>query len=99
MKNPHGVEPTRFMKKKESQYAIECHPKLGPIFGSFSWAFYFDLHIDDKCNKEYSCYIDNNGTNAHECHPEYQSSLFVGTAGSDECNRFSVLDYEVFTPE
>ena len=32
MKNPHGVEPTRFMKRKESEYAIKCDPEYGPFF-------------------------------------------------------------------
>ena len=85
------------MKKKESQYAIKCDSYYGPIFGYTSWFNYFDLHIDDKCNKEYSCYIDNNGTKAYECHPEYKSSLFVGTDGPDYRNFFTVLDYEVYT--
>ena len=88
MKNPHGVEPTRFMKRKESEYAIRCNSYYGPIFGNP------DISIGYYCFN--SCYIDNNGTRGYECHPEYKSSLFVNTAGPDECNRFSVLDYEVF---
>ena len=85
------------MKKEDSQYAIECNPYYGPIFGNTSWiSSYFDLHIGVNCNREYSCFIDNNGTNAYECHPEYRSSLFVGTDGPDERNYFTVLDYEVF---
>ncbi len=92
MKNPHGVEPTRFMKRREIQYAIERNSKCGPTF------FYYgsDICIDDKCNKEYNCYIHNDGTNTYEYHPQYKNSLFVGTAGPDETNYFSVLDYEVF---
>ena len=90
MKNPHGVEPTRFMKKEDSQYAIECHPYYGPRFGNP------DISIYHNCTEENSCYIHNDGTKAYECDPEYQSSLFVGTAGPDETNYFSVLDYEVF---
>ena len=92
MKNDHGVEPTRFMKKEDSQYAIECNPYYGPIFGYYG----SDIFIDDNCNEENSCHIDNDGFNAYECHPEYQSSLFVGHTGPKKLNYFTVLDYEVF---
>ena len=81
LKNPHGVEPTRFMKKVNSQYAIECNPKYGPTFGS----------------EENSCYIEDNGKNAYNCHPQHKKSLFVGTDGPDYRNFFTVLDYEVYT--
>ena len=91
MKNPHGVEPTRFMKKEKSGYAIKCDSISGPIFGSF------DICIDDKNTEENSYYIGNNGKGGYECHPEYKSSLFVNTAEPDEQNNFSVLDYEVYT--
>ncbi len=89
MKNAHGVEPTRYMKRKESDKAIRCRQDCGPIFGN-------DIHIGDHCNKEYYCFIENDGTNAYECHPEYKFSLFVNTAGTDKVNPFKVLDYEVF---
>ncbi len=89
MKNAHGVEPTRFMKRKESRNTIRCVTGWGPQFG-------YDICINKICNEENSCWIINNGTKNYECHPEYKSSLFVNTAGSDEYNRFSVLDYEVF---
>ena len=92
MKNPYGVEPTPFMKRKDSQYAIECNPYYGPIFGYYG----SDIFIDDNCNEENSCHIDNDGTNTYECHPEYQSSLFVGHTGPKKLNYFTVLDYEVF---
>ena len=46
MKNAHGVEPTRYMKREESEYAIECSPDYGPIFGDC------DIVIADNCNKE-----------------------------------------------
>ena len=95
MKNPHGVEPTRFMKRKESEHAIYCHPYCGPIFGN-NWSNY-DICISDNCNEENRCWIDNDGTHGYECHPQYKSSLFVNTAGPDEENRFSILDYEVYT--
>ena len=88
MKNPHGVEPTRFMKRIESRYAIICNSISGPLF-------HIDvcIHLGNYLNDSF---INNNGTNAYECHPEYKSSLFVNTAGSDKANKFSVLDYEVF---
>ena len=94
MKNPHGVEPTRFMKRKGSEYAIECYPYDGPTYGSM-WNI--DLFIGDHCNEENSCYIYNDGTHGYECHPGYKSSLFVNTAGPNEKNNFSILDYEVYT--
>ena len=90
MKNPHGVEPTRYMKRKESEHAIEHDRWSGPIFG------YDDIHIGEICNEKDSCSINNDDTFGYECHPEYKKSLFVNTAGVDEENRFSVLDYEVF---
>ena len=90
MKNPHGVEPTRYMKRKESKYAIECNPRYGPIFGD-------DICINDKCNKLIFCWIGNDGTNGYECHLQYKSSLFVNTNKPENTNRFSVLDYEVYT--
>ncbi len=88
MKNDHGVEPTRYMKRKESDYAIRCRLSNGPMFG-------FDIVISDDNFTENSCYIYHE-IHAYECHPEYKSSLFVNTAGPDEENRFSVMDYEVF---
>ena len=91
MKNPHGVEPTRFMKREESDKAIYCNDYYGPIFGNS------DIDIGYNCTKENSCYIHNDGTHGYECHPEYKSSLFVNTAGPNEINNFSVLDYEVYT--
>ncbi len=94
MKNPHGVEPTRFMKRNESWYAIKCDPPEGPTFCSDFWNnnFFIGYH----CNEENSCYIHNDGKHGYECHPEYKSSLFVNTAGPYEYNYFSVLDYEVY---
>ena len=93
MKNAHGVEPTRFMKREESDCASECSPYFGPTFGKYNG----DLMIGGHCNEENSSSIHNDGTHAYECHPEYKSSLFVNTAGPDEKNNFSVLDYEVYT--
>ena len=94
MKNPHGVEPTRFMKREESNRAIYCHSVYGPTFGDI---YHSDMHIDDYCSFEDSCSLYNEGTKGYECHPQYKSSLFVNTAGPDEENIFSVLDYEVYT--
>ena len=89
MKNPHGVEPTRYMKRKESRYAIRCHKNCGPRFGN-------DICISDNCNNGDNCYIQNDGTNGYDCHKEKKKALFVNTAGYDEENKFSVSDYEVF---
>ena len=89
MKNAYGVEPTRYMKRKESSSAIDCDSNCGPIFGD-------DIYIGDNCNEKDRCAIHNNGFIGYECHPEYKSSLFVNTAGSDNENEFSVLDYEIF---
>ena len=33
MKNPYEVEPTQYLKKKDSKTAICCNPGNGPIFG------------------------------------------------------------------
>ena len=93
MKNDYGVEPTRYMKRQESTWAIECRQDCGPTFGSMHNG---DLIIGHHCCKDNSCSIYNDGTNAYECHPEYKSSLFVNTAGPDKENKFSVLDYEVY---
>ena len=90
MKNPHGVEPTRFMKRKESKYAIKCDFHCGPIFGD-------DIIFLNQIFKENSYFIHNNGEGAYEYHPEYKSSLFVNTAGPDVKNLFTVLDFEVYT--
>ena len=93
MKNPHGVEPTRFMKRKESSSAIKCIPEYGPIFGN---DYDSDIRIGDKCNTENSCRINNDGIRGYEYDHKYKMSLFVNTAGTNEENKFSVLDYEVF---
>ena len=86
MKNPHGVEPTRFMNRRGSQYVIECYPSFGSSF--------CDIKIYDNCNE------DNNSINdcftKYEYHLQYRSSLFVNTAGPNDANMFSVLDYEVY---
>ena len=57
LKNPHGVKPTRFMKRKESDKAIVRDLKYGPIFGNG-----FDIYIGSLCNKEDGCSINSDGT-------------------------------------
>ena len=89
MKNPHGIEPTRYMKIEESKYAIYCNSGRGPVFGD-------DIFISNKCNEKNVCYIDNTETRGYKYHPQYKSSLFVNTAEPSEKNYFTVLDYEVF---
>ena len=94
MKNDYGVEPTRYMKRIESEHAILCDSHNGPSFSSMHNG---DLFIGDHCNEDNSCSIYNDGTHIYECHLEYKSSLYVNTAGPDNENKFSVLDYEVFS--
>ena len=93
LKNPYGVEPTRFMKKKENSCAIYCDPNYGPIFGNER----SDISIADNCTKEDSCSINNPSNLQYECHPIYKSSLFVKTNDPENVNRFTVLDYEVYS--
>ena len=97
MKNPHGVEPTRYMKRKESKWAIGCYSEYGPVFSTCALNRDDDIIIVDKCNEEDSCFIKNDGNSGYECHQDHKSSLFVNTAGPNERNYFSVLDYEVYT--
>ncbi len=82
------------MKREERRRGIYCDSYCGPTFGDL--CDYTDICIRDNCNEKDSCYIKNDGTNGYECHPQYKKSLFVNTAGVDERNEFSVLDYEVF---
>ena len=95
MKNPYGVEPTRFMKRKGSNKAIRCSPNCGPMFydGKSVGA---DLYISNNCNNNNNSYINNDGTRGYDCHPEYKMSLFVHTNDPDKKNQFYVSDYEVF---
>ena len=85
------------MKREECDRVIVCTPECGPVFGNINDVSNADIFIKNKCNKENSCYINNNGNNAYNCHPEYKSSLFVDSNEPDESNLFSVEDYEVFT--
>ena len=103
MKNPHGVEPTRFMKRRESWGAIKCEPNCGPLFYGEDCS-YQTISIGNNCNEENSCCIWNNGFREYDCHPQYKSSLYVNTneynkKDDENIIHFSVLDYEVFTPE
>ena len=94
LKNPHGVEPTRFVKREESEYAIRCNLEYGPIFCGNECP---DICIYGYFNEENNCWIENDGNGGYDCHPQYKSSLFVNTAGPNNDNYFSVLDYEVYT--
>ncbi len=81
------------MKKKESKTAIRCNPCYGPLFGNKSP----DIFIADNCNGENSCWINSSSAFQYDCHPQYKSSLYVGTNEYNNINSFSVLDYEVYT--
>ena len=78
------------MKREDSDRAINCDPRTGPIFGR-------DIGIRDNCNKNggWTCY--GNSDSSYECNNSLKQSLFVNTAGPNEKNYFSVLDYEVFS--
>ena len=71
MKNPHGLEPTQFMRRNDSRYSIDCYPDYGPTFGG-------DICIRDQCNEGNSCYIENNGTHV------YPTKLFYCDPGHSE---------------
>ena len=45
LKNPHKVEPTRFMKREESKNALLCTHLFGPCFGKMG------LCVSYECNK------------------------------------------------
>ena len=80
------------MKKKYRYRAIACYPGYGPIFGSGR-----DKGICDNCNKNggWTCY--GNRDSSYECNNSLKQSLFVNTAGPNEQNDFSVLDYELYS--
>ena len=95
MKNPHGVEPTRYMKERNN-VDFQCDT-LYNRRNLYNFHLSSDLeNIDDIFINEKKCMIRNDGKHGYECHPEYKSSLFVNTAGPDEENKFTVLDYEVY---
>ena len=91
------------MRNTETWGAIKCEPDCGPLFYGKDCS-YQTISIGNNCNKENSCYIWNNGFWGYDGHPQYKSSLYVNTNEynkKDDENKihFSVLDYEVFTPE
>ena len=80
------------MKREGSIWTIQCSSDYGPIFCR-------DIYIHDNCNKENSCWIQNDGTNRFEYDSQYKRSIFVNTNKYDNETRFSVLDYEVYCIE
>ena len=94
LKNPHGVPPTRYMKRRESSYSLECAAEYGPDFCNTG---YSDLLIcKDRIRVE--CFIANNGTNGFECHPKYKVALFASDSqhSNEPTIYVSFLDYEVY---
>ena len=89
MKNLHGIEPTRFIKKNDNN-AIYCDPSYGPFFGSGA-----DICIYDNCNEKGG--YTNYGYGSYECSSPLKCSLFMGTVGPNPTKYFKVSDYEVFT--
>ena len=87
MKNPHRVEPTRYMKREENDCAY--------VKGDYGPIFCHNIYIDDNCNEENSCWIGND-INVYEYDSQYNKSLFVNTDECDGKKYFSLLDYEVF---
>ena len=81
------------MKKKEYNSAIYCDLNGGPVFGND----HPDICIADNCNEENSCFINNSYNLQYGYHSIYRSSLFVNTDGRNLPNRFTVLDYEVYS--
>ena len=75
------------MKRKQSQYAIQCNYNNGPIFGN---QYGSDISIECNNNK-CTCSINNNCNYAYDCNSKYQSLLFTNS------NSIEILDYEVFT--
>ena len=92
LKNPHGVEPTRYMKRKRSKNAINCNLRNGPTFGAMSP----DIYISNYCSAVDSCWISSSSCLQYECHPNHKSSLYVNTGEPDNQNKFTVMDYEVY---
>ena len=93
MKNRHGIEPTRFLKKKYNNRAIYCYVDRGPVFGSGH-----DIWIGNNCNRDKGGWTNfGNSESSYKCNSPLKSSLFVNTAGPDQWNYFKVSDYEVFT--
>ena len=87
MKNPHGVEPTRFMKRKESKVAISCSPNHFPIFCTENNDDIFFACIKDYCGSIfYNMYYQ-----AYDYDPKYKSLLFTKSTIDQP------LSLEVFT--
>ena len=95
LKNPHKVPPTRFMKRKESEYSIYCECFNGPIFGGADFDS-DELHIDNTCHEGANNYVYCPQHSVYEFHPEYKSSFFVDTGSRDEHNPYDIMDFEVF---
>ena len=94
LKNPHGVDPTRFMKLETSECTLKCEDFNGPTFCSSGHS---DLLISGS-NEKVNCILANNGTNGFECHPEYKVELYAEIyQSSNELDAtLPVLDYEVY---
>ena len=92
MKNPHGVEPTRFMKRKESKVAIFCGQTYFPIFGGV-----FGLDIIFDCIKDYcSSVFFNKYYQTYECDPKYKSLLFTNSTIEQPITlEVFTIDYQV----
>ena len=82
------------MKREDRHSAITCYYGYGPIFGSGR-----DICIRDNCNKNGGLTCYGNSNSSYKCNNSLKQSLFVNTAGPNERNDFSVLDYEVFSIE
>ncbi len=92
LKNPHGVKPSKLIKKNDNNRAICCNPCYGPCFGLGG-----DIGIYDNCNDNGGWTSFGNSAGSYECNSPLKNSLFVNTAKPDETNYFKVSDYEVFT--
>ena len=92
LKNPYGVEPTRYMKKRNRKHAILCDPSCGPLFGYDRWVA---IHISDHCFRDNSCYI-NCDENDYIRHIFTRLVVFLYAPERGHENCFSVSDYEVF---
>ncbi len=94
LKNPHGIAPTRLMKRKDCFEAIKCNPFYGPLFGNG-----FAICIRNNCNKEKSCSISSSNNSGYMCDLSFNPSMFVSTNTTEGDALFSVLDYEVYCIE
>ncbi len=107
LKNPHGLNPTRFMMRDDREYSQSKNnlseyihdytsnhiDTYGPIFTDNSRN---GIWINDYCNEKNTCHVLNSGYHGFMCHPKYESSLYVNTGSNEETNYFSVIDYEVY---